>query len=289
MFSVFAPATTANIGPGFDVLGAALDFGLTLNCQLADRLRIEFAENPDLPTGAENLIWSAVKAVDPEAPPMEIHVSSEIPLARGLGSSAAAIAAGAIVGAETSRLDHDPADLFARTLHLEGHPDNLAPALFGGLCICNGDRVTRLNPPSGLTLAVAWPEQHVETSGARGLLSESVTRTAAVSNLAAISSLIAAFTGATPVDPEILLSGTADQLHQTERSHLMPETTEAVSQLRAAGVAAFVSGSGPSLVALLTEETEPTFREVLRGMEGFTLKNATFDPRGARVVQGETT
>ena len=185
--TVSVPATTANLGPGFDCLGAALAWRNTFECTLlprgsARRLAVEVCgpESDGIPTDERNLVYRAVAKVFARCritvPPVQLRIISEIPLARGLGSSATGIVAGVLIGNHLCGCRLEERELLNIAAGLEGHPDNVAPALLGGLCVVTmrGKRVTavRLDPPSGLRALLLVPSIRVPTSRARAVLPE---------------------------------------------------------------------------------------------------------------------
>jgi homoserine kinase len=273
---VRVPATSANLGPGFDTLGLAL--GLYDEVEVAvtpSGVDVEVsgegaADVAD--AGEKHLIVRALRvAFDeldvPQPGGFSLRCVNRIPHGRGLGSSAAAIVAGlmaarALAGASTS-----PEDVLPLANVLEGHPDNVAPCLFGGLTIAwvatgaaglAEARAIRLDPrPEVVPVAFIAPAP-VSTTLARGLLPAAVPHADAASNAGRAALLIAALTAR----PDALLDGTEDKLHQDYRATAMPHTHDLVTRLRAARVPAVVSGAGPSVLAFLAGS--PTQDDVQR-------------------------
>ena len=273
---VRVPATSANLGPGFDTLGLAL--GLYDEVEVAVTpsgmdLEVSGQGAADVAdAGEKHLVVRALRvAFDdlnvPQPPGLALRCVNRIPHGRGLGSSAAAIVAGVLAARALAGASVAPADVLPLANVLEGHPDNVAPCLLGGLTIAwvatgaaglPEARAIRLDPrPEVLPVAFIAPAP-VSTKVARGLLPAAVTHADAASNAGRAALLIAALTAR----PDALLDGTEDKLHQDYRATAMPHTYELVTRLRAAGVPAVVSGAGPSVLAFLTES--PTQDDVKR-------------------------
>jgi homoserine kinase len=263
---VRVPATSANLGPGFDTLGLALGLYDEVEAAVtASGLDIEVSgEGAEdvLGAGEKHLIVRAMRvAFDDlnvaQPPGLALRCANRIPHGRGLGSSAAAIVAGlvaALAGASTR-----PQDVLPLASVLEGHPDNVAPCLFGGLTIAwvaAGDaglpeaRAVRLDPHPGVRPVAFIAPAPVSTKVARGLLPASVPHADAARNAGRAALLIAALTAR----PDVLLEGTEDKLHQDYRAPVMPHSHDLVTRLRAACVPAVVSGAGPSVLAFLAED-----------------------------------
>jgi homoserine kinase len=263
---VRVPATSANLGPGFDTLGLALG----LHDEVAARvtgsgLDIEVSgEGADVIGGAgeRHLIVRAMRVAFDElnvAQPagLELRCVNRIPHGRGLGSSAAAIVAGLLAARALAGASTSPEDVLPLASMLEGHPDNVAPCLFGGLTIAwtSPDsaglptaRAVRLDPCPEVRLVAFIAPEPVSTKVARGLLPAAVPHADAARNAGRAALLIAALTAR----PDVLLDGTEDKLHQDYRAPAMPHSHELVSRLRAAGVPAVISGAGPSVLAFQT-------------------------------------
>ncbi len=259
--TVRVPATSANLGPGFDALGLALRLHNTLVIEPASSPEIEIAGEGEktLPRDPSHLAYQAAMAVAARAEETGIASAvrafrlkqhNTIPLARGLGSSAAAIVAGAV--AANALLGHplDVQALLDLATELEGHPDNVAPALLGGLVVCTrtatGVRWMRLAPPS-LKVVLAVPDYHVSTEEARRRLPACVPFPDAVFNVTRTALLVAALTGGRP---DLLDEATQDRLHQPYREHLVPGLNDVFSAARRAGAyGVALSGSGPAVLA----------------------------------------
>jgi homoserine kinase len=274
---VRVPASSANLGPGFDCMAAAV--GLHLQVEVRETGR--FAVETDLPVahGRENLCVRAFERLHP-ADGFEFRIDSDIPLAGGLGSSAAAIVAGLMAADHLFELD---ADLLALASELEGHPDNVAAALHGGFVVCADGQATRFDPPTGLEAIAVVPEQAVRTRAARDVLPEDVPLGEAVFNIAHAALLIL---GLAHGDWDLLARGLHDGLHQARRSSLFPRSYELAlraSELGALG--ATISGAGPTvLVWCFYEQTGAVVESLRPEVDGWaTLLRTPFEAQGAYV------
>lgn len=289
--TVRAPATTANLGPGFDCLGAALSIGLRATVRLGgDGSDVLWAVNvrEGEPDPGPGLILDAIGAVAGSTGSVSaITVSTDIPIGRGLGSSAAAVAAGLVAGCAIAGREPDPVELLALGIPIEGHPDNLAPALFGGLVVAvptaGGVEALTLAPPPSVRPAIVVPRERLSTAEARRALPASVPFADAVANVSRASGLVALLTGAVEATSDRLLACTEDRLHQRHRTPLMPATAAAVETFRAAGIAAVVSGAGPSVACLVPDQDRARFRDVASGMDGWDVLELEWDAEGARI------
>lgn len=298
---VRAPATSANLGPGFDTLGLALSLYDDVEVEVTGGgLSIEVdGEGAEVASRGEKhliveVLYRAFDLLDELAgsglgrpPGLRLRCRNRIPHSRGLGSSSAAIVA-ALVAARAlhpgGKLLDDDAVLRIAT-EIEGHPDNVAPCIAGGLTIAwtgpSGPRLVRLEPK--FTQVVAFvPEQRLATERARGLLPKTVPHADAAANSGRAALLIAALTGG--LDRDVLLDATEDRLHQDYRAPAMPGSAALVRRLRAEGVPAVVSGAGPTVLAFTTaSQVDSMSPEVGNGWLKHPLDVAT---RGARVVTG---
>jgi len=273
---VRVPATSANLGPGFDTLGLALGLHDDVEVRVTGSgLAIEVAGEGTadiLDAGERHLVVRAVRvAFDDlniaQPPGLALRCVNRIPHGRGLGSSAAAIVAGLVAARALAGASTSPEDVLPLANVLEGQPDNVAPCLFGGLTIAwvatdvvglPQARAIRLDPhPEVRPVAFIAPEP-VSTKVARGLLPAAVPHADAARNAGRAALLIAALTAR----PDALLDGTEDRLHQDYRAPAMPHSHDLVTRLRAAGVPAVVSGAGPSVLAFLAEN--PTHDDLKR-------------------------
>jgi homoserine kinase len=239
---VRVPASSANLGPGYDVLAAALSLSLELEVEETGEFFVH-CDLPGVPSDRSNLCVRAFERLRP-ADGLTFHVRSEIPLAAGLGSSAAAIVAGLSAADHLYELD---APLFDLALELEGHPDNVAAALYGGFVICPGEgEPVRFDPAPGLEGVLAIPGHEVPTDAARAVLPEEVPLGEAVQNVGHASVLVL---GLAQDDFSLIGRGLRDWLHQPRRRHLYPRSMELVeSAIELGAVGATISGAGPAVL-----------------------------------------
>ena len=263
--SVRAPATTANLGPGYDCLGMALDLWnrLTVSTDTAAAaVRVRGEGAGELAADTENLTYRAMRFLYDEAgvamPPLALECDNAIPLSRGLGSSAAAIAGGLV--AANALLDHPftPSETLEMAATIEGHPDNVAAALHGGLQLVVTDEGSRIytapiGVPDDLQAALFIPERRIATEDARRVLPAQVGMADAVHNMSRAALLVAGMMGNRP---EYLGIATQDRLHQPYRQALFPAMKVIFAAARAAGaLGVFLSGSGSVILALTRERT----------------------------------
>ncbi len=259
---VAVPATSANLGPGFDSLGLALDLVDEVGAVITGagvRVAVTGEGADEVPTGPDHLIAATMAAtfaaIGVDQPPgLAITCHNRIPHARGLGSSSAAIIAGvllarALVRDGAQRFDDEA--VLRLAARLEGHPDNVAPCLLGGVTIAwtapEGAQAVRLEPHPGVQFKVFVPESRGFTSQARAALPSHVPHADAAFTAARAALLVHAITN----DPARLFEATEDRLHQAYRASSMPETAALVARLRGAGVPAVVSGAGPTVLAII--------------------------------------
>ena len=276
---VRAPASSANLGPGFDCLAAAISLSLELEVEETG----SFAVECDLPVakGRENLCVRAFERLHP-AEGITFRIRSQIPLAGGLGSSAAAIVAGLLAADHMFELD---ADLLSLACELEGHPDNVAAALLGGFVVCADGQAVRFEPPSGLEALAVVPEQAVRTRAARAALPAEVALGDAVFNVAHASMLTL---GLARGDWDLLARGLQDRLHQPARAHLFPRSMELVARAPELGaLGATISGAGPTvLVWCFYEQTGAVAEALIAQTDGWAeVLRAPFEPQGAYVQE----
>ncbi len=262
---VSVPATSANLGPGFDSLGLAVSLRDELEAEVVGEgllVEVEGAGADGVPRDETHLVVRAMRAafnlMGEQPPGLRLSCRNRIPHARGLGSSSAAIVAGVVLArglvAGGQLLASDEA-LLGLAADLEGHPDNVAPAFLGGFVISGreDDRwfAVRAGVDPRITAVAFVPPTGVETTVARGLLPANVPHADAAANSGRAALLVAALNG----QPEHLLAATRDWLHQDQREPAMPETLALVRRLRADGVPAVVSGAGPTVLAFGTADT----------------------------------
>ena len=262
---VNVPASTTNLGPGFDVLGMALKLYNTVELEVsASGLCIEIeGEGADiLPRDESNLVYRAAKLVfervGEKPPPMVIRLINRIPLARGLGSSGTAIIGGLMAASITSGANLTRDDILDMAAGMDGHPDNVAASIFGGIVIASpteqGVTCMKFLPPKPVDVVIVVPDFHLLTSDARAVLPASVDLQTAVFNISRASLLVSALaTG----DFRLLGIATDDKLHQPCREKLVPGMRDVFRAARSAGenVAVALSGAGPSIVALCADNS----------------------------------
>lgn len=262
MCTVVVPASSANLGPGFDAFGLALTLRDELIAtEISSGLEIEVTgEGADsVPRGPEHLVVQAMEAafahVGARPTGIRLTCTNAIPHARGLGSSSAAIVGGLVLGGNLVGQPLDDRDLLVLATKLEGHPDNVAAAIHGGFTIAwtepTGPQVLRLDVQVPVTVLV--PPSPVSTDMARRLLPARVPHTDAASNAGRAALLVAALQGR----PEILMAATEDLLHQPYRAEAMPQSYELVQELRAVDIPAVISGAGPTVLAFARELPVP--------------------------------
>lgn len=263
---VRVPATSANLGPGFDAFGLALALHDDVVVRVADSgLSVDVAGEgaDDVPRTARHLVVKALRTTFAELGGhprgLEVVCANRIPQSRGLGSSAAAIIAGvvaarALVLGGEELLDQQAA--LALAARIEGHPDNVAACLLGGLTIAwteeAGARAIRLEPSAGLQPVLFVPTTRSSTVRARKALPATVPHADAAANAARAALLVPALTQR----PDLLLVATQDRLHQDARASTMPRTARLVRKLRADGIPAVVSGAGPTALALAAPDQD---------------------------------
>jgi homoserine kinase len=279
---VRVPASSANLGPGFDSFACALALHMELEVEETGR----FGVHTDLKIARDrrNLaVRGFARLADPE--PFSFRIRSRIPLSGGLGSSAAAYVAGLMAADHLYELD---ADVLALATELEGHPDNVAAALHGGFVICESGasgppHTTRFDPPTGLEAVVVVPRAAVRTKTARAALPAEVPLGDAVFNTAHGALLVL---GLARGDWDLVARGLDDRLHQPRREHLYPQSMALVRRARSLGaLGATISGAGPTvLVWCHYEATAGVVEALRREAEGWAqVVRVPFEPQGADV------
>jgi homoserine kinase len=305
---VRVPATSANLGPGFDALGLALSLYDEVEAWVCESgLSIEISgEGADLAEAGEaHLIVRAMRAaftvIGAQPPGLGLRCVNRIPHGRGLGSSAAAIVAGilaarALAGPGAAKLPDDA--LLGLATGIEGHPDNVAACLAGGLTIAwsaGGEpRMARLEPAASIRPVICVGPTPVRTEVTRRLLPDLVPHREAAANAGRSALLVAALTQL-PVEPATLLAATRDWLHQDYRAEAMPETAALIGRLRAAGIPAVVSGAGPSVLAFLVGPEKSDYRHHLDSLGSIVretgiawhISSLDVERQGARVLLPE--
>jgi homoserine kinase len=276
--SVRVPASSANLGPGFDVFAAALSPALEL--RVSDAPEFALASNLPLPTDRTNLVVRAFERLLP-ADGRRFEISSQIPLSGGLGSSAAAIVAGLLAARTIGSLD---VDVLALAIELEGHPDNVAAALLGGVVVWADGEAHRIDPPSGLAAVLVVPGEGVLTARARAALPQAVPLADAVYNTAHGALLML---GLASGDFDLVARGLRDRLHQPYRASLYPRSAALAaraSQLGALG--ATISGAGPSVLFWVEHDRAEAVSVVLASESAgwADVLVAAFEPAGALIA-----
>jgi homoserine kinase len=285
---VRVPASSANLGPGYDVLAAALDLFLELEVEEAG----EFSFDPgplDVPSDRDNLIVRAFESLHP-ADGIAFRLKRGVPLARGLGSSAAAIVAGLAAADHLYELALCKREMLARATELEGHPDNVAAAIYGGFVICGRDAdgapsAARFDPPGGLEGIAVIPAEEVSTERAREAIPAEVPLADAVANVAAASRLVL---GLQRSDLDLVAAGLADRVHQPRRRALYPRSMELVDAARELGaLGATISGAGPTVLVWTTWQDAGKVSEALepRCAGWADVQRLPFTPHGADVPE----
>ncbi|MCH7736084.1 MAG: homoserine kinase [Chloroflexi bacterium] len=264
LIRVKAPATTANLGPGYDCLGLAIDVWNTLEVEIVDSgepvVEISGEGAGELETGRDNLVYRSMEFLFQDAgqdmPAVRIRCENAIPLARGMGSSAAAIAGGLVAANAICSQDYTANDLLEMAATIEGHPDNVAAAIMGGMQLVivdhteDGRRLftVPVNVPPELHAVVFVPDLRISTEDARAVLPEMVSVADAVHNMGRVGLLVASMA---TNHPEYLAIATQDRLHQPYRQPLFPAMKVIFkAALDAGALGVFLSGSGSTVLAL---------------------------------------
>jgi homoserine kinase len=284
---VRVPASSANLGPGYDVMAAALALQMEVEVSETGEFSVDAGEL-EVPNGRDNLVVRAFETLHP-ADGLRFSIRSDIPLARGLGSSAAAIVAGLAAADHLYELALSPAELLARAADLEGHPDNVAAAIHGGFVICGEDGgapvAARFDPPEGLEAVAVIPAEEVATETARAAMPDQVPLADAVANVASAALLVL---GLQQADLNLVARGLRDSIHQPRRRELYPrsmELLEAAPEIGALG--ATISGAGPTLLVWTTwQDTGKLVEELERRCAGWAdVRRLPFTPHGVDVPE----
>lgn len=257
--TVRVPASSANLGPGFDALAVALNIYLDCRFRPSDRLRIEVAgrDAASIPADETNLVWrtavETARAAGVEMPPLDLEIRNEIPIGKGLGSSAAALVAALAIADRLLRLGWTRDRILDEAARLEGHPDNAAACVLGSVVVTamtagGKTRAIRLEMPNGFGVAAVVPNYHLPTAGMRAVLPAQYSNADAIFNLQRAALLVAALsTGDRRAFPTAL----EDRIHQPYRAGVMPGLAEILA-LRAPGLlGCALSGAGPSVLVFL--------------------------------------
>jgi len=274
---VRVPASSANLGPGFDTFAAAVGIHMTLEVEETGRFAVE--TDLQIARDRRNL---AVRGFARLHPPdgFAFRIASDIPLSGGLGSSAAAYVSGLLAADHLFELD---SDLLALATELEGHPDNVAAALQGGFVVCADGRAVRFEPPTGLEAVLVVPHAAVRTKQARAALPAEVPMRDAVFNVSHAALLML---GLARADWDLVAAGLDDRLHQPRREHLYPRSMELVRAAPGLGaLGATISGAGPTVLLWCHyEQTGAVVEAVRAAAEGWAdVLHAPFESQGADV------
>ena len=278
MIKIRVPATTANLGPGFDCLGLSLKLYLNLEIEeIEEGFVVEYqgegAEKFSAKKKEDTLIWKSINLVlkrthkDIHKKGLKIKALNEIPVTRGLGSSASAIIGGIVGAARLYNIDFTDQEMLELALSLEGHMDNIVPALIGGLTLAykTGQeeiRWIRIKTPPDLRIVVAIPEFTLNTGKMRKILPQKVALPEAIFNLSRSALLVNALQNS---DWEVLAEAMEDRLHQPYRAPFIPGIEDMFSQIKETGLAGIaLSGSGPSVVSLTKKGREGEISKIMK-------------------------
>jgi len=295
---VRVPATVANLGPGFDALGVAVRMHLEIDIEPrrdSVDILIEGEGAEQLPADETNLVIKSMNTffdfVGRRPPGYAVRVKNPIPLGSGLGSSAAAVVGGLFAARSVTGRTVPQTEMVHLATELEGHADNVLPALLGGLVVCyrsqDGDelRSFRLEPSERLVPILAVPAEGFPTAEARKALPEAVSFTDAQFTASRAALLVAAMTSG--AGSEVLSEAMNDRLHEPHRLKLMPETAAVHGELRGSGLAVALAGAGPSLLIVVPKPEAATRAEQVRRVcrdrdAGWRVFVSEWEPKGAR-------
>lgn len=286
LVSVRVPASSANLGPGFDVLAVALDLSLVVHARPHEGRRVVAGGEGagEVPGDDNNLIWRSVRAFcdvfGAEVPDVTLHCDNDIPLARGLGSSSAAAVAGLVMArvlTDTAVADQDIIDIATQ---LEGHADNAAAAVLGGLVVAGptgGAR--RFEPTRNLRPVVCIPPNHSSTDESRGLLPSEVSLETMVGTARRTALVLAGLAGFAAWDPAAMI----DEVHEPARLRAMAGSRDVLAAARAAGYGACLSGAGPTVLVLAdSDDTEVEGMLTAAAADDWRVEPLHWDRAGAR-------
>jgi homoserine kinase len=287
--SVSVPATSANLGPGYDAFGLALEIRDFVTATFTDdnKVTVDIIGQGagELPKDATHLIAKTIidacKAFGTEVTGLHVKCKNAIPQGRGLGSSAAAIVAGLVLASELTYARASEDELLQMANAIEGHPDNVAACLLGALTIAwlesdNKANSVSMNVHEDIFPVLGIPQTQLDTHKARGLIPETIPHVDAAFNAGRAALLVAAMIG----NPDFLLEATQDKLHQPFRAAAYPESMDLIGQLREVGIAACISGAGPTIIALTTSEQVAQASEIITKF-GFTSAPVAVADQGA--------
>ena len=284
---VRVPASSANLGPGYDVMAAAVTLHLELEVEETGEFAVETG-GLAVPADRSNLVVKAFESLR-SADGFTFRIRSDIPLERGLGSSAAAIVAGLTAADHVFELALSSEEMVGRAAELEGHPDNVAAAIHGGFVICGSKdgvlAAARFDPPEGLEAVAVVPSERVSTARAREAIPAELPLDDAVANVAAASLLVL---GLQRSDLALISRGLEDRIHQPRRRDLYPRSMEIVEEARDLGaLGATISGAGPTVLVWTTwQDSGKVVGELERRCQGWAeVRRLPFTPHGADVPE----
>jgi homoserine kinase len=279
---VKVPGSSANLGPGFDAMGAAVSVHLELEVEETGEFSVDPGDG-HLPADETNLCVRAFSELHGVSE-LSFRISSQIPLAGGLGSSGAAIVAALVAADHMYELGMEKQELYELAERVEGHGDNVAASLFGGFVICDGGKVAVIEPPSGLEAVAVVPQEPVSTAAARAALPREVPLGDAAFNIAHASILAV---GLARGDLDLVTRGLEDRIHQPRREHLYPRSMSLVERAKDMGaLGATISGAGPTVLMWSYFEQTGALMDALKGeVSGWAeLTRLNFVAQGADVV-----
>ncbi|ASF40800.1 homoserine kinase [Halobacillus halophilus] len=294
-FQIRVPATSANLGPGFDSVGIALSKYVTLECQPADKWSFGVPEEdqPHIPSGKDNLIYmtaiyTATAYGYEELPPHHVELINDVPVARGLGSSSTAVVGGIELANQLLNLELSRYEKLQLACAIEGHPDNVAPAIYGGIMVSSydGDHLDFVQFTKGLddlTWLAIVPDFHLETEKARSLLPQEISYKQGVHASGTANVLVAAL-----AEQNWELAGKMmmkDQWHQPYRKELIPDfdaIAVKVKELNAAGM--YISGAGPTMIALFEQLSEDKLVLLQKELPAYQVEALQVDSHGLEVT-----
>lgn len=297
-FTLNVPATTANLGAGYDLIGTALGLYNRFHFSPSESLEITasgpFGQNVDFPMDQDNLVYKAFayacKKLGKPVPTVSIQLDINIPPSRGLGSSSTAIVAGVSAAYYWYYQTLDKTRILPWVIELEGHPDNVAPALLGG-CQLNhltdeGPLSTSISVPDGLKWVVCYPEFQLSTSKARAVLPDALSQAECIQQLGYFSALL---TGLITGNSTLIAHGLNDCLHQPFRAPLVPGLTSVIEAAKAAGaLGAVLSGAGPSVLALTLENPQTIAQKMQQTWNSFEIRSdyviEAVDTKGVHIL-----
>ncbi|USS92071.1 homoserine kinase [Fructobacillus americanaquae] len=270
MLTITVPASSANLGLGFDCLGLALDLNLTVTIgPKTNTWQVDHPFGADIPNDESNLIVQTARFVDPDIPPHQLVVKSDIPLARGLGSSSSALVAGLFLGHYLVGQTINRHQILQEAAALEGHPDNVAPTILGGLQLTDENKIgvqaTPLPFPKDLVAVTFIPDYSLKTAAARAALPTTLALKTAVHQSQHLANLVAAcYLG----DQKRLMALVEeDQMHEPYRADLAPEFLQIRTLAHHLGLAGtYLSGAGPTVVSLVTKKQADQLLEAINGL-----------------------